>query len=87
MSEYAAYFSYTIIPNFPLLKYASNVPCFKQVCAALKNDFAFFEREFLWLQKPVYDVYSLYRSQHCLHMGEQLVKEWPKSLPLGEDPM
>jgi len=26
-------------------------------------------------------------SQHCLHMGEQLVKEWPKSLPLGEDPI
>ena len=23
--------------NFPLLKYASNVPCFMQVCAALKD--------------------------------------------------
>ena len=25
--------------NFPLLNYASNVPCFTQVCAALKCDF------------------------------------------------
>ena len=25
--------------NFPLLKYATNVPCFMQVCAALKGHF------------------------------------------------
>ena len=47
ISEYAAYFSYHN-SNFPLLKYASNVPCFMQVCAALYGLMEWFGRGDFW---------------------------------------